>query len=109
MFPTHGPLFQPTPVTILILSLFDNLARAALALVYADAQAPVPVPGVPELEGLETEVVEVVVVLEEVVVDGGEFVVTGVVVGLVLEVVVVVDARAVVLVVTVEAEPGTHW
>jgi hypothetical protein len=33
VLPTHGPLPQPTPVTILTLSLLFNLANAALALV----------------------------------------------------------------------------
>jgi hypothetical protein len=58
VLPTQGPLFQPTPVTILILSLFDNFAKAAVALVYADAHAPAPVPEVPDLDGLGTADVE---------------------------------------------------
>ena len=51
MLPTQGPLFQPTPVTILSLSLFDSLANAALALVYEAAQAPSPLPDPPEPDG----------------------------------------------------------
>jgi len=33
VLPTQGPFIQPTPVTILTLSLLFNLAKAALALV----------------------------------------------------------------------------
>lgn len=41
VFPTQGPLSQPTPVTILTLSWLDSLARAAFAFVYAAAQSKV--------------------------------------------------------------------
>lgn len=91
VLPTQGPFIQPTPVTILTLSLLFNLARAALALVYAAAHVPVPVPGVPDGPGAEDvleALVEVAVVLLE----------------------VVVEVRAVVVLTeVVEALPGTHW
>jgi hypothetical protein len=74
-----------------------NFARAALALVYAAAQVPVPVPGlpVPDVVGAEDVVVAERVVVEEVT-------------GLLLE--VVVEVRAVVVLDdVVEALPGIHW
>jgi hypothetical protein len=76
-----------------------NLAKAALALVYAAAQVPVPVPGLLVLDvvGAEDVVVAERVVVEEVT-------------GLLLE--VVVEVRAVVVLLldeVVEAVPGTHW
>ena len=103
VLPTQGPFVQPTPVTILTLSLLFNFARAALALVYAAAQVPVPVPGlvVPEVVGAEDvlEARDVVVVVR---VDVEELT------ELLLEVVVEVRA-VVVLAEVVEAVPGTHW
>jgi hypothetical protein len=76
-----------------------NLAKAALALVYAAAQVPVPVPGLLVLDvvGAEDVVVAERVVVEEVT-------------GLLLE--VVVEVRAVVVLLldeVVETVPGTHW
>lgn len=41
VFPTQGPLSQPTPVTIFTLSWSDSLARAAFAFVYAAVQSKV--------------------------------------------------------------------
>ena len=82
---------------MLTLSLLFNLARAALALVYAAAQVPVPVPGlsVPDVVGADDVVVAERVVVEEVT-------------GLLLE--VVVEVRAVVVLdEVVDAVPGTHW
>jgi hypothetical protein len=81
------------------LSLLFNLAKAALALVYAAAQVPVPVPGLLVLDvvGAEDVVVAERVVVEEVT-------------GLLLE--VVVEVRAVVVLLldeVVETVPGTHW
>jgi hypothetical protein len=73
-----------------------NLARAALALVYAAAQVPVPVPGLLVLDvvGAEDVVAAERVVVEEVT-------------GLLLE--VVAEVRAVVVLdEVVEAVPGTH-
>ena len=97
VLPTQGPLPQPTPVIILTLSLLFNLAKAALALVYAAAQVPVTVPGllVGDVMGPEDVVVDERVVVEEV---------TGLLVD------VVVEVRAVVVLgKVVEAVPGTHW
>lgn len=55
VLPTHGPLFQPTPVTILILSLFWSLASAALALLYAAAHGPEPPPVEPVPDGVAAD------------------------------------------------------
>jgi hypothetical protein len=102
VLPTQGPFSQPTPVTILTLSLLFSLAKAALALVYAAAHVPVPVPGVPDPPDVGAEDVledfEVVVVVR-----------TDVeVIELLLE--VVVEVRAVVALAEVVAGlPGTHW
>jgi len=90
-------------VTILTLSLLFNLARAALALVYAAAHVPVPVPGlpVPDVVGAEDvlDTREVVVLVR---MDVEE--VTELLRDVVAEVRVVV-----VLAEVVEALPGTHW
>jgi hypothetical protein len=97
VFPTQGPFSQPTPVTILTLSLLFSLAKAALALVYAAAHVPVPVPGVPDPPDVGAEDVledcEVVVVVR---------------IDVLLEVVVEVGA-VVVLAEVVAGLPGTHW
>lgn len=90
VLPTQGPFDQPTPVTILTLSLLFNLAKAAFALVYAAAHVlGTLVPGEVGAEDvLETR--EVVVVVRVEVDDGG---------WLVLEVV---------LTEVVDDVPGTH-
>lgn len=43
VLPTQGPLFQPTPVTMFILSCCEILAKAVFACEYAAAHAPVAV------------------------------------------------------------------
>jgi hypothetical protein len=100
VLPTQGPFSQPTPVTILTLSLLFSLAKAALALVYAAAHVPVPIPGVPDPPDVGAEDVledcEVVVVVRIDVIE------------VLLE--VVVEVRAVVVLAEVVAGlPGTHW